>query len=196
VIDERAERWSGFFLRTTLVCPAGLSFIAVCVSSTLASETEGERADHGSNSDQEPKENGMLTSTVREMNARVTAEVPAICLRARLAALGSSRSFKSSIAREGGCQEAIRVCYEMLRSTLRSCYPTNEGQRGQSQSVFVPLPLRVKLRPRPAGSTCPISPQKQTSSGYTLRSVQCQQATSAPERPVVRQIAVSNPSGL
>jgi hypothetical protein len=113
VIDERAERWSGFFLRTTLVCPAGLSFIAVCVRSTLASETEGERADHGSNSDQEPKENGMLTSTVREMNARVTAEVPAICLRARLAALGKFPFVQVIIAREAGCQEVIRVCYEI-----------------------------------------------------------------------------------
>jgi hypothetical protein len=156
VIGERAERWSGFFLRTTLVCPAGLSFIAVCVRSTPPPKPKASVPTTVPTPIRyEPKENGMLTSTVREMNARVTAEVPAICLRARLAALGKFPFVQVVIAREAGCQEAIRVCYEMLRSTLRSCYPTNEGQRGQSQSVFVPLPLRVKLRPRSVGASCP-----------------------------------------
>jgi hypothetical protein len=126
----------------------------------------------------EPKENGMLTSTVRKMNARIAVEVPAICLRDPIGQpWESSRSFKSSPEKEGVRKQSA-FATRCFRSTLRSCYPTNEGQRGQSQSVFVPLLLWVKLGSGSASTILLLCPNERTSRDAVTGVLWCQNGKS------------------
>lgn len=77
-----------------------------------------------------------------------------------MAALGKFPFVQSSSREKEGVRKQSAFAARCSRSTLRSCYPTNEGQRGQSQSVFVPLPLRVNRVILPVRRSLPVYPDR------------------------------------
>jgi hypothetical protein len=156
--DRRASRAVARVFSANNPCLPGRAFLhrGVC-QEHAASETEGERADHGSNSDQIRTQRERHVDFHCPRNERARHGGSSCDLFARpIGSLGKvpvcSSHHRQRSRVSGSNPRLLRDCF---RSTLRSCYPTNEGQRGQSQSVFVPLPLRVKLRPRSAGASCP-----------------------------------------